>query len=259
VEQIVSNLLSNAGKYSEPGRRVWLTVSREGSDAVLTVADEGIGIAPDMQERIFELFVQAGRVSGRVPEGLGMGLTLVRALVEQHDGQVGVSSGGPGAGSSFSVRLPLDTAAEESAAPPPAPPPARTTARRVLVVDDNVDGAESLALLLSLDGHDVRMAHDGRSALAAAEEYRPDVVLLDIGLPDGLDGYEVARRLRSELGLASTLLLALTGFGQAEDRRRSRDAGFDDHLVKPVDPARLKDLLSGASGPGVGPSRASGG
>jgi signal transduction histidine kinase/integral membrane sensor domain MASE1 len=246
LEQVIANLLSNAGKYSEPGQRIWLAVAREGEEGVLTVADEGIGIPDEMRERVFDLFVQAGRVSGRVPEGLGMGLTLVRSLVEQHGGRVSVASSGHGSGSTFTVRLPLAPAAESAAARPaaaPAPPRA-PGGRRVLVVDDNVDGAESLGLLLSLDGHEVRLAHDGPSALDTARQYQPDVVLLDIGLPDAMDGYEVARRLRSELGLRSALLLALTGFGQEEDRRRSREAGFDDHLVKPVEPARLKRLLS---------------
>lgn len=251
IEQVVSNLLSNAAKYSEPSRRMWLETARQGDEALLTVRDEGIGIAADMLERVFDLFVQADRVEQRVPEGLGLGLTLVRSLVEQHGGSVRAGSEGPGRGSEFTVRLPLAPAAARQAAASGlevAAPVGRrfggTTRRRVLVVDDNVDGAESLAMLLTKAGHEVRLVHDGPSALAAALEYRPDVVLLDIGLPKGMDGYEVARRLRSEAGLRDAVLLALTGFGQAEDRRRSEEAGFDHHLVKPVEPDRLKQLLA---------------
>jgi PAS domain S-box-containing protein len=258
LEQVLSNLLHNAGKYTPPGGRIRLTVGREDDFAVLRVQDNGIGIRREMLPRIFEMFIQADRVPGGLSEGLGLGLTLVRSLVEMHGGMVSVSSQGPGRGSEFIVHLPLAQEIEETTAGlPPSSSPSLSTpepvrskpgARRLLVVDDNIDGAESLALLLRLDGHEVRTAYDGPSALEAAKAQRPEAVLLDIGLPKGMDGYEVARRLRGQQELEGVLLVAVTGYGQDEDRRRSREAGFDAHLVKPVELDEIRQQLKAAAG-----------
>jgi PAS domain S-box-containing protein len=245
LEQMLANLLTNAAKYTPPEGRVRLTLGREGGEAVLRVRDDGIGIRPEMLPRIFDMFQQADRIPGRVAEGLGLGLTLVHRLVELHGGGVTAHSAGPGQGSEFVVRLPLAPAAPatESASSSGAPVRAGPS-RRVLVVDDNIDAAESMALLLRLSGHEVRVVYDGPSALAEARAHRPEVVLLDIGLPRGMDGYEVARRLRRECGLADVLLVAVTGYGQEEDRRRALEAGFDEHLTKPVDLDRLRQLVA---------------
>jgi CheY-like chemotaxis protein/two-component sensor histidine kinase len=244
LEQVLSNLLSNALKYTPAPGTIEFTVARDGADAVVRVRDTGIGIRPEMLERVFDPFAQADRLPDRVQEGLGMGLTLVRSLVELHGGTVTAASEGPGRGSEFVVRLPC--LPPRPPAPAPTSPPARPAAapsRRVLVVDDNVDSAESLAMLLQLGGHAVWMAHDGPSALVAAREHRPELVLLDIGLPAGMDGYEVARRMRPEAGLQRAVIVALTGYGQDEDRRRAAAAGFDHHLVKPVDAQDLLQLI----------------
>jgi signal transduction histidine kinase len=249
LEQVLENLLSNAGKYTPPGGHIRCAAGREGGEAVIRVQDDGIGIRPEMQARVFDLFQQADRVPGRVSEGLGLGLTLVRRLVQLHGGTVVVHSAGPGRGSQFVVRLPLAAEAvgraKESA---PSPAPARGRPLRILVVDDNVDGAKTLAALLRLEGHEVQVAHDGPAALEAAAAFRPETVLLDIGLPKGMDGYEVARRLQELPVARQTFLVALTGFGQEEDRLRSRAAGFRDHLVKPVDPEVLRGVLARAQG-----------
>jgi two-component system, chemotaxis family, CheB/CheR fusion protein len=243
LEQIVANLLSNAAKYTSPGGQVKLTVGQEGDRAFVRIRDNGIGIRAEMLERIFDTFQQADRVSGQVSEGLGVGLSLVRRLTELHGGSVTVASEGPGRGSEFVVWLPAVSEAAAAASPAhPAPPPAR--ALRILVVDDNAAAAESLSLLLQVTGHDVRTADDGPKALEIAAAFVPQVVLLDIGLPRGMDGYEVARRLRSLPGMESALLVALTGYGQDEDRHRSREAGIQGHVVKPADPAAIQDLLA---------------
>jgi signal transduction histidine kinase/integral membrane sensor domain MASE1 len=247
LEQILSNLLSNAAKYTPSSGKIDFSIARDGEQAVIRVRDNGIGIRPEMLGRIFELFAQADRLPERVQEGLGIGLTLVRSLAELHGGTITVTSAGPGHGSEFVVRLPclpphaplgLPVVKAPAAAP-------RAQCRRVLVVDDNLDSAESLAILLQMQGHDVRMASDGPSALAAAREHRPELVLLDIGLPAGMDGYELAQRLRPEAGLERAVIVAVTGYGQEEDRRRTADAGFDGHLVKPVDMQKLWRLLAG--------------
>jgi len=245
LQQIVSNLLTNAIKYTPPGGRITLTLTHEGRGAVLKVADTGIGISPELLPSIFDLFVQADKSLDRAEGGLGIGLTLVRRLVELHGGNIDARSDGTGKGSEFTVRLP---ALPETAIPAA---PAKTEAaegtpvihHRILVVDDNVDAAESTALLLQLEGHEVRTAFDGPQALEAAQTFRPQIVLLDIGLPR-LDGYEVARRLRALPELGTPLLVAMTGYGQAEDRDRSRSAGFDEHLVKPVEIDQIKGLMA---------------
>jgi PAS domain S-box-containing protein len=246
LEQVVFNLLSNAAKYTPPGGRVRLAAGREGADAVVRVTDNGIGIRPQALPRLFDLFHQADRVPGQVSEGLGIGLTLVRTLVEMHGGSVMASSPGAGQGSEFVVRLPAPPA-ESRAAPTQATIAHRATAnpRRILITDDNQDSAESLAGILRINGHDVRTAYDGSRALEIASEFRPEVLFLDIGLPGGLDGYEVARRLRQRPEGSKSMLVALSGYGQEADRKKSQAAGFDHHLVKPADPQEIQRLLAG--------------
>jgi PAS domain S-box-containing protein len=243
IEQVLANLLHNAAKFTEPGGSIELTAEREDSEAVLRVHDDGAGISPELLPNIFDLFVQEERSLARSRGGLGIGLTLVRTLVERHGGSIEAESAGPGRGSTFTVRLPL--------MPPPGieeeilssiPATAGGEPARVLLVEDNLDAAEALSELLRMWGHEVETAHDGVSALQTARQTRPGVVLLDIGLP-GMDGYEVARELRSTPGLAATRLIALTGYGQESDRHRSRLAGIDHHLVKPVDLEQLRALL----------------
>ncbi len=247
LEQVLTNLLNNAAKYTDAGGKVWLTVERDGSEVVLRVRDTGIGIAADMLPKIFDLFVQAERRLDRSQGGIGIGLTLVQRLVELHGGSVTAHSAGPGQGSEFVVRLPAAPEAATAAGPDAGTTAAFSSlalAHRVLVVDDNTDAADSLGLLLELLGQKVRVAHDGPTALLIAQAFRPEVVFLDIGMP-GMDGYEVARRLRRQPECKSSLLVALTGWGQDADRRRSAEAGFDHHLVKPAEPALLEKLLAG--------------
>ncbi|HEV3263145.1 MAG TPA: response regulator [Gemmataceae bacterium] len=246
LEQVLANLVNNAAKYTEPGGRISLHAKRHGDDVILRVRDNGIGIPPELLPRIFEPFMQADRALDRSHGGLGLGLTLVQRLVELHGGSVQAHSAGSGQGSEFVVRLPAPREFA-SAAGEAAPRLERSNGHpcRVLVIEDNKDTAESLALLLRLDGHDVCLAHDGQSAVVAARTYRPEVILLDIGLP-GMDGYEVARQLYEQGNMDDVMLVAMTGYGQAEDRRRSQDAGFNHHLVKPVDPIALEELLARA-------------
>jgi CheY-like chemotaxis protein len=243
LAQVVSNLLNNAAKFSERGGRVELAAVRDGDELVMTVTDTGSGIPPDMLAHVFEMFVQVrdGAVSGAA--GLGIGLTLVRRLVELHDGRVWAESGGPGKGSTFYVVLPIATTAPTERVPSQTFPAAAGSRRRVLVVDDNVDAADMLAALLAHEGHEVRVESNGMAALAAAAEFRPDVAFLDIGLP-GMNGYELARRLRLDVALGHIVLIAVTGWGQQDDRQRSREAGFDEHLTKPVDPDRVVAIVA---------------
>jgi PAS domain S-box-containing protein len=245
--QVVGNLLTNAAKYTDRGGHIRVSAERDGAEAVLRVRDNGIGIAPDVLPRIFDMFVQAERRTRDGRGGLGIGLTLVRRLVELHGGSVSAHSEGPGKGSEFVVRLPLLSHAVRPGMPgagAPARPAARPARRRVLVVDDSADAAESLALVLRLRGHDVRVAYDGASALELAAADPPDVALLDIGMPE-MDGCELARRFRASPSLRNVVLAAVTGWGQAEDRRRTREAGFDRHFVKPVEAETLDELLAG--------------
>jgi PAS domain S-box-containing protein len=245
LAQVLSNLLHNAAKYTQDGGRIELSATGRDGEVVVRVRDNGMGIPAEMLARIFDLFMQADRSLSRSEGGLGVGLTLVRSLVEMHGGTVEAHSEGPGRGTEIVVRLPARVEAEPTAmaAPAAAEGDGEAARRRVLVVDDNEDSADSLALLLELKGHEVRVALDGPAALATAHAFQPEVVLLDIGLP-GMDGYEVARRLRAErAGEGGLLLVALTGYGQDEDRRRSREAGFDHHLVKPVDFDELTRVL----------------
>jgi signal transduction histidine kinase/CheY-like chemotaxis protein len=243
LAQVFSNLLINAAKYSEPNRHIDLTVRREGSDVAVSVRDHGIGIAGDMLARVFELFTQVESSPERGRGGFGIGLTLVKRLVELHGGSVSASSGGIGEGSDFVVRLPIvdasaDRKTKVDAAPAKAPGPCR-----VLVVDDNEDGAGSMAALLELLGYETRTAYDGLDGFEVAQDFRPDVAILDLGMP-GISGDELARRIRKEPWGRKMILLAVTGWGQPKDRQRTAEAGFDDHLVKPVEPTRLARLIA---------------
>jgi CheY-like chemotaxis protein len=240
LTQVISNLLNNSARYTPRGGEVNLEVGREGPQALVSVRDNGIGIPPEMLARVFELFTQLGQ-PGAAPGGIGIGLSLARSLTELHGGSIEAESGGPGRGSRFTVRLPLVPAAE--ALPAPQPSSARGGARRFLVVDDNVDAAASQAQLLRMLGHDAETANSGEEALRKAASLRPDVVLLDLGMP-GMDGFAVARELRRMPELGRATLVAQTGWGQDEDRRQTAAAGFDAHLAKPVDVEALMETLS---------------
>ena len=241
LTQVFANLLNNAAKYTNHGGRVTVSTRHEGSEAVVTVRDNGIGIAPPLLSRVFDMFMQVDRSTRRSQGGLGIGLTLVRSLVSMHGGTVEARSDGPGLGSEFIVKLPVivNAAVASGEARPVEPLPAR----RILIVDDSRDGGESLAMLLRVLGAEVALAHSGRTALECVESFKPDVVLLDIGMP-GMDGYEVARRIRSNPSNRHISLIALTGWGQDEDRKRSVAAGFNHHLVKPADIEQLRQLLT---------------
>jgi two-component system, chemotaxis family, CheB/CheR fusion protein len=244
LEQIFANLLNNACKFTGTDGHIELTVERHNEEAVIRVRDDGIGISEEFLPRVFDLFSQGERALDRAQGGLGIGLRMVKTLVEAHGGSVAGRSAGPDSGSEFVVRLPITAGAERAAEPPLGV--ASAGPRRILVVDDNVDGADTLRTLLTMKGHDVRTAHDGPGALEAADAFHPDVVLLDIGLP-GLNGYQVARHLRAQPQFAHTLLIALTGYGHIEDQRLEREAGMDHHLTKPADLDALDALLSGSS------------
>lgn len=244
LAQVVGNLLTNSAKYTEPNGHIQITGTQAGNELVVSVQDDGIGIAPDMLPHIFELFVQADHASTNAMGGLGIGLTLVKNLVEMHEGKVEAYSEGLGKGAAFVVTLPL-LVEDQNTTEEPSPvlvEPDLSGGHRLLVVDDNQDAAASLALLLRLQGHEVQVANDGATALEIASLFKPELIFLDIGMP-GLDGYEVARRIRRTPGLDGTVLAALTGWGQQEDRRRSAEAGFDHHLVKPPDPQAIEDLV----------------
>ena len=242
LTQIVFNLLSNAAKYTPPGGRVWLRVAAEGDAVVISVRDSGIGLPPQNLSSVFEMFSQVAPAMERSQGGLGIGLALVKGLVDLHGGSVAASSGGLGQGSEFTVRLPAVALAGSVAAAATEPEPAGAGAQRVLVVDDNADAAESLGLLLSLLGHEVQTAGDGHAALQLAERFAPQLVLLDIGLP-GLNGYEVARAIRGAPWGQAMQLVAVTGWGQDRDRQAALEAGFDRHLTKPVQPEDLDSIL----------------
>jgi PAS domain S-box-containing protein len=249
LAQAVGNLLNNAAKYTEQGGKIRLSAGQEDHQAVIRVRDTGVGIAAEQVPHIFEMFVQGDRRTKNARGGLGIGLSLVRALVRMHGGSVAAHSAGVGKGSEFVVRLPLlergqaEVRRNEQVEQMPA---AGSTPRRVLVVDDSPDAADSLALLLQLEGHQVRVAYDGQSALEQAEADPPDIAFLDLGMPN-MDGFELVQRFRKSPRLQRVVLVAVTGWGQEEDRRRTRAAGFDDHLVKPVQPEALHALLSAAN------------
>jgi signal transduction histidine kinase len=237
IEQITANLLDNALKFTPAGRSIAVTVGEEDTAAVLRVSDQGQGLAAGAEDRIFELFVQGDGARG----GMGVGLALVRRLVELHGGSVGVSSEGPGHGTTFTVRLPA--AARPGDASSPAGPHRAAASRRILIVEDNDDARQMLEAALALGGHEVRTARDGAGGLVLAADLLPDVVLIDIALPD-MDGYELARRLRAARGGRRLGLVAVTGYGQPDDQRRAFDAGFDVHLVKPVSAQRLRQVIA---------------
>ncbi len=250
LEQVFSNLLSNAVKFTEDGGRIALSAERQGQEVIVRVRDTGVGIPPDLLPRVFDLFTQGDRSIDRSRDGLGIGLTLSRRLVEMHGGAIEARSEGVGRGSEFAVRLPVFL--HHGLPPDEEAAPARSLGRssrplRVLVVDDSEDTTELLGTLLEMAGHSIQVAHTGPSALEVAAAFRPDAVILDIGLP-GLDGYQVAQRLREDPALKSVTLIAATGYGQEEDLRRSREVGFDQHLVKPIDPGELQRLLAELAG-----------
>jgi len=245
LAQIVGNLLHNAAKFTDAGGSVAVRLAAAPAEgrAVLSVRDTGIGLDKDILARLFEPFSQADRTLARSRGGLGLGLALVKGLVELHEGRVDALSAGLGQGSEFVIRVPLERQALVTSAGPVLSTPANRSAR-VLVIEDNHDAAESLRMLLTLAGHRVSVAHAGQVGLAMARETPPDVVLCDIGLPGGMDGYDVARALRKDLQLAAVQVIALSGYGQEDDQRRARQAGFDRHLTKPVDPVALLALLA---------------
>jgi signal transduction histidine kinase/ActR/RegA family two-component response regulator len=245
LAQVFSNLLGNACKYSTEGAEIRLTAELRGTQVVVTVVDEGIGLKPDQLESVFELFVQADTSLERERGGLGIGLTIVRQLVEMHGGRVAAASGGLGRGSTFTVELPLEATPPlaDVAAPieAPAARPQASARRRILIVDDNRDAADTLAMTLDLLGHEVRTYYDPLQALEHAAGYSPDLVFMDVGMP-GMNGYDLARRWREQEWSKDAFLVALTGWGQEEARRSSRDAGIDQHLVKPADFADIERM-----------------
>ena len=243
LSQSLSNLLNNACKYTPDGGSIWVTLSRAGFDAVLTVRDSGVGLPHDMIARVFDMFAQVNRSLERAQGGLGIGLALVKSLVSLHGGRVGAASAGPGMGSTFTIELPLPS---EDSAPAPlldARAPVPVSPVRILVVDDNDDAAQSLAILLSLSGHEVAVENGGQAALDTAASFLPQAIFCDVGMP-GMDGHEFATRLRRDPRFASTLLVALTGWGSEKDKNRSRAAGFDEHLTKPAGLDAVSALLA---------------
>ncbi len=249
--QCVGNILTNAIKYTEAGGKITVRTRSEEANVYIEISDNGTGIAPELLLRVFDLFVQSERTLDRAQGGLGIGLAVVKRLVEMHDGDVFARSAGLGLGSTFEIRLPRIARPVAAAAAGAA---FKAPSRRVLVVDDNADAADSLSMLLALEGHEIRVAYGAKEALSCVESFRPDVALLDIGLPE-MNGYELAKRLRAIPSLNGVRLVALTGYGQAEDYKRARMVGFDDHLVKPVDLAKLQRTLAGIS---VDPSASAG-
>jgi CheY-like chemotaxis protein len=242
LAQVLSNLLNNCARYSPPAATVSISIERQPNHAMIDVTDTGIGIPREMLQQVFEMFVQVNRPGLR--EGLGIGLTLAKRIVELHGGSIEAHSDGEDRGSTFRIRLPLSEPAVEVLSSP-IPDQQRVSAirARILVADDNRDAVQSLAMMLELEGHEIRIAYDGFDALRIAQEFRPHLVLLDIGMP-GMDGYEAARQIRERPWGKSTCLIALTGWGQEHDKRQATEAGFDRHLVKPVDPQVLIGLIA---------------
>lgn len=244
LAQVISNLLNNAAKYTENHGQIWLSVRRDETNVIISVKDNGVGISSEVLPRVFDLFAQGDQAYSRAQGGLGIGLTLARTLIQLHGGQLDARSDGIGRGSEFVIRLPLEDwqwhslnhVLQNQEEP-------RLQSRQILVVDDNRDAAESLTRILRYLGMDVRLAGSGPEALACMEEFEPSIVLLDIGMP-GMDGIELAKRIRGSCFLKNVVLVALTGWGQEEDRLRTRQAGFDYHLVKPVEPKILSTLLA---------------
>ena len=251
LTQVAINLLNNAAKYTPQGGEIWVATRLRGDDVVFCVRDNGVGIPPHVLERVFDLFAQGERTLDRSEGGLGIGLTLARRIVDLHGGSISAHSEGPGHGAEFTVTMPAFTLEQSEASGPTGDfeLPAGRARRSILVVDDNVDAASSMAMLLRMAGHDVQVAHEGDTALVTAARQAPDILLLDIGLP-GMNGYEVARHLRARPEGQGVRIIALTGYGQEEDRRRSQEAGFDGHLVKPVMPADLFAAIDSATAGG---------
>jgi signal transduction histidine kinase len=244
LSQVFANLLNNAAKYTPASGRIELSAEVVGSQLRVHVRDDGIGIPADMLSRVFDMFTQVDRTVQHAQGGLGIGLTLVRTLVEMHGGSIAAHSAGPGQGATFTVELPL-AATSDNAHPAASTPEASASVLRVLVVDDNEDAAESLEMLLQLQGHETCVAHTGPDAVRAAQRFRPQLVFLDIGLPE-MNGYEVARHIRADVALPRPYLIALTGWGSEDDKRQAMAAGFDRHLVKPFDASKLDDILASA-------------
>ncbi|HET9046673.1 MAG TPA: ATP-binding protein [Casimicrobiaceae bacterium] len=242
IAQVFSNLLNNAAKYTDPGGHIAVVARREDDHVAVTVSDTGVGIPADSLPRVFDMFTQVNARDHRSQSGLGIGLTLVRSIVEMHGGDVAVTSGGKDKGSAFTIRLPIDGTGRARAAPPTQAlfPPRQQ--ERILVVDDNVDAADTLGALLKMLGADTRVVYDGATALGAIDEFAPDVVMLDLGMP-GMDGYEVARRIRARSDLDEIVLIALTGWGQTSERRKTSEAGFAYHLVKPISASAMDAIL----------------
>jgi len=253
IAQAVGNVIENATKYTPPGGRIALRLTGAGQQAVIRVQDNGIGIEPDMAARIFDMFVQAENGDRRPNGGLGIGLALTRKLIEMHGGTITVSSAGLGKGAEFEIRLPLSAAQSNQAAAAPMLNGAPAATRRVLIVDDNADAADSLCALLQMSGHEAKTVYRGADALREMISFHPDVVLLDIGLPD-LDGYEIARRARASLGERCPSLVALSGWGREEDREQAFEAGIPVHLTKPVDVSTLERVLENSVRLGHAPS-----
>ena len=244
IAQVFTNLLNNAARFTNPGGRIEISAREEDGEAVVSVRDNGIGIASGELRRVFDLFARIDNGVGHAGAGFGIGLALARSLVEMHGGRIEAHSEGPGRGSEFTIHLPLAAASADAAtkaAAEPAVPP--VSARSVLVVDDNRDVGDSLVMLLELLGMDVRVAYDGPSALESAVGFKPEIVFLDLGMPK-MDGYETARRLRQLSNGRDVRLVALTGWAQSDDRRRTREAGFNEHLTKPVDLDLLSEVLA---------------
>ncbi len=244
LAQVFSNLLTNSAKYTEPGGRIWLAAVHERGEVIVTVRDNGIGIPADALPHIFNMFSQVDRSMERSTGGLGIGLALVKGLLGMHQGTITAMSDGQGKGSTFTVKLPaLENPPQSGPTVDAASARNIASRRRILVVDDNADSVASMAMMLKIMGNDVRTAKDGLQAVSEAATFQPDVILLDIGMPT-LNGYDACRRIREQAWAKQTVLIALTGWGQDEDKRRSEEAGFDHHLVKPVDPAALESLLA---------------
>ncbi|MGH8685572.1 MAG: hybrid sensor histidine kinase/response regulator, partial [Nitrosospira sp.] len=243
LEQVFTNLLNNAARYTRDGGQIWLTTHQEDETVVVSVRDNGIGILPGMLPRLFDMFAQERRNGMGAQEGLGIGLNLVYRLLQMHDGTIEATSEGKDRGSEFVVRLPLSEVSDRAKSAGPEKAVSPPSGLRVLVVDDNHDAAEILSMLLASIGINVQVANSGPAALAAIPNYRPNVILMDIGMP-GMDGHEVARRIRGQPQFNDIKLVALTGWGQEEDRRLSRASGFDYHLTKPVDFKVLEDLIA---------------
>jgi CheY-like chemotaxis protein len=244
LAQVVGNVLLNAAKYTPDGGEIGLVARVDGGEVVISVTDNGAGIPGELQDHVFEMFAQVHAANDRSQSGLGIGLALVKYLIEMHGGRVEVESPGPGRGSTFTLRLPLaGSVAAPQAVGRRDPEQVARGRLRVLVVDDNVDGAEMLAMMLELAGHETRVAGDGPGCLAAARVFRPDVAVLDIGLP-GMDGHELARRLQDDPSIPDPVLIALTGWGSEDDKRRSKQAGFEYHLTKPVEADTITSLLA---------------